>query len=457
MREARATNDPRPETIDRQRQVMRQGVKRAVGVCAAALALTGCLSDAGGGDFVARLMSPDATAVATPTHAEKLNAESAIIQGLVARRSLLPAGSSFERVAVAVLAANARTAEAELRSARLRSEAASKNWLPRIGPDISLTSLGSLVANLVVDQVLFDNGKRKGEREFAVADVEVAAVSLAQDTNDRVATALELYLTAAEGREKAALAERSFRDMSHFEYIMAERVKGGVSDRSDLNILQQKLAEITADRRASQEQAGTALAELNAMSVEPLSGLSGVPAFSVSSTAAQPLEVVKAEAEKTRAIAAARIDRADQLPGVSAGGTLGENSDLGIRVRAQNLIGFGTGDTLRAIEATKEAAGRRVAQADEDASRALRKLEGQIAASARQAQEAAALTARAKTNLDLFQAQYDAGQRQVIDVVSVYETFTRQQHSEVTLKYETLLLQVEMARLLGVLADGDAI
>ena len=457
MREARATNDPRPETIDRQRQVMRQGVKRAVGVCAAALALTGCLSDAGGGDFVARLMSPDATAVATPTHAEKLNAESAIIQGLVARRSLLPAGSSFERVAVAVLAANARTAEAELRSARLRSEAASKNWLPRIGPDISLTSLGSLVANLVVDQVLFDNGKRKGEREFAVADVEVAAVNLAQDTNDRVATALELYLTAAEGREKAALAERSFRDMSHFEYIMAERVKGGVSDRSDLNILQQKLAEITADRRASQEQAGTALAELNAMSVEPLSGLSGVPAFSVSSTAAQPLEVVKAEAEKTRAIAAARIDRADQLPGVSAGGTLGENSDLGIRVRAQNLIGFGTGDTLRAIEATKEAAGRRVAQADEDASRALRKLEGQIAASARQAQEAAALTARAKTNLDLFQAQYDAGQRQVIDVVSVYETFTRQQHSEVTLKYETLLLQVEMARLLGVLADGDAI
>ena len=457
MREARATNDPRPETIDRQRQVMRQGVKRAVGVCAAALALTGCLSDAGGGDFVARLMSPDATAVATPTHAEKLNAESAIIQGLVARRSLLPAGSSFERVAVAVLAANARTAEAELRSARLRSEAASKNWLPRIGPDISLTSLGSLVANLVVDQVLFDNGKRKGEREFAVADVEVAAVSLAQDTNDRVATALELYLTAAEGREKAALAERSFRDMSHFEYIMAERVKGGVSDRSDLNILQQKLAEITADRRASQEQAGTALAELNAMSVEPLSGLSGVPAFSVSSTAAQPLEVVKAEAEKTRAIAAARIDRADQLPGVSAGGTLGENSDLGIRVRAQNLIGFGTGDTLRAIEATKEAAGRRVAQTDEDASRALRKLEGQIAASARQAQEAAALTARAKTNLDLFQAQYDAGQRQVIDVVSVYETFTRQQHSEVTLKYETLLLQVEMARLLGVLADGDAI
>ena len=436
---------------------MRQGVKRAVGVCAAALTLTGCLSDAGGTDFVARLRSPDNTSVPKPTHAEKVNAESVIIQGLVARRSLLPAGSSFDRVAVSVLAANSRAAEAELRSARLRSEAASKNWLPRVGPSISLTSLSSLVANLVVDQVLFDNGKRKGEREFAVADVEVAAVNLAQDTNDRVATALELYLTAAEGREKAALAERSYSDMSHFEYIMSERVRGGVSDRSDLNVLQQKLLEIQADSRASQEQAATAIAELNAMSIEPLSSLRGVPAFAVKATAAQPLSVVTAEAEKTRAIAAAKIDRADQLPGVSAGGTIGENSDFGVRVRAENLLGFGTGDTLRAIEATKEAAGRRVAQAHEDANRALRKLEGQIAAAGRQAKEAAELTARAKANLDLFQAQYDAGQRQVIDVVSVYETFTRQQHAEVTLKYEVLMLQVEMARILGVLADGDAI
>jgi adhesin transport system outer membrane protein len=375
----------------------------------------------------------------------------------MSRRSVLPSDSSFERVATSVLAANSRAAEAELRSARLRSEAASKNWLPKIGPQISLTSLGSLVANLVVDQVLFDNGRLKGEREFAIADVEVAAVGLAQDTNDRVGTALDLYLTAAEGREKSVLSERSLKDMGHFEYIMSERVRGGVSDRSDLNILRQKLAEIKADRAANAEQASTAIAELNAMSIEPLSALRGVPAFSVLSSAAQPLDVVLAEAEKTRAIAAAKIDRADQLPGLSAGGTVGENSDFGLRVRSENLLGLGTGASLRAIEATKEAAGRKVSQANEDANRRLRKLEGQIAAKSRQAAEAAGLTAQAKENLDLFQAQYDAGQRQVIDVVSVYETYQRQQHEEVTLKYDALRLQVELARLLGVLADGDEI
>ena len=438
---------------------MRQGLKRAVGVCAVAGTLTGCLSEATGsaGDFVARLTSPDTMALPRASHADNVNADSAIIQGLVSRRSALPAGSSFARVADAVLAANARTAEADLRAARLRSEAASKNWLPRIGPQVSLTSLGSLVANLVVDQVLFDNGRLKGEREFAIADVEVAAVRLAQDTNDRVQTGLQLYVRAVEAQEKAALADAALRDMGHFDYVMNERVRGGVSDLSDLTVLRQKLAEIRADRAAQAERAATALAELNAMSAEPLSGLSGVPAFALSSDAAAPLDVVLAEAEKTRAIAAAKIDRAGQLPGLSAGGTVGENGDVGLRVSSDTLLGLGTGASLRAIEATREAAERRVAQASEDSARALRKLENQIAAKERQAAEARGLTAQAKANLDLFQAQYEAGQRQIMDVVGVYETFARQQQTEATLKYEAVQLRIEMARLLGVLADGAEI
>lgn len=437
--------------------------KKALGVSALAFTLTGCLSDMGAGigagtsDFVARLKTPDATAVAKPTHAEKINSESEIIQGLTRRKSVLPSGSSFEKVGASVLAANSRTAEAELRSARLRSEAASKNWLPKIGPQISLSSLGSLVANLVVDQVLFDNGGKKGEREFAVADVEVAAVSLAQDTNDRVHTALDLYVTGAEAREKSVLSQATLKDMSHFEWVMSERVRGGVSDRSDLNILRQKLAEIKADRARNVELERTSVAELNAMSIKPLGDLHGVPNFRVPPSSAQPLSVTLAEAEKTRAIAQAKVERAGQLPGLSAGGTVGDKNNLGLSVSSNTLIGFGTGASLRAIEAAKEAAGRRVAQAHEDANRQLSKLESQIAAKSRQAAEARGITGQAKANLDVFQRQYDAGQRQVMDVVGVYETFARQQQSEVTLKYDVIRLRLEMARILGVLADGTEI
>jgi len=446
---------------------MGQGGIAIAALSVATLLQAGCTGGMGNVPFVARMNSGTGTDVAaaqsdaalarTPTkNDETLNSESTVIQGLLVRASVLPADSAYDRVSRAVLAANARAAETELRAARLRAEAASKNWLPTIGPNISLTSLGDIVSQIIVEQVLFDNGRKKGERAFAKADVEVAAVTLAEDTNDRVATGLDLYLQAAEGREAAYLHRATLREMEHFEYIMAERVRGGVSDMSDLNVIRQKLSEIRASITANEEAAATALAELNAMSIAPQDDVRGLETLHISASAAQPLVVTRAEAERERSIAQAQIDRAGQLPGISAEAAIGENSGSGITAGG-TAIGLGTGARLKSIEAAKEAASRRVAQTNEDSNRTLRKLEGQVATKARQAQEARGLTAQAKANLELFQAQYEAGRRPVMDVVGVYETFAARQSSEVTLKFESLRLQIELARVQGVLANGDQI
>jgi adhesin transport system outer membrane protein len=446
-------------------RTMGQGGYKVAAFCAAVTLQAGCMADMGSVPFVSRLnssMNADTTTggpalSARPTSNDtELNAESVVIQGLLARRSILPSGSAYEEVTTAVLAANARAAETELRAARLRAEAASKNWLPTIGPRISLNSLGDIISQIVVDQVIYDNGRKKGERAFAKADVEVAAVVLAEDTNDRAASGLGLYLTAAQGRETQRLHEATLRDMDHFAYVMSERVRGGVSDMSDLNVIRQKLAEIRAALAASDEAETTALAELNAMSIRPLNEVRGLETLQISDALAQPLSVSRAEAEKERAVARSQIDRASRLPGISAQATIGENGGAGLTAGGPG-IGFGTRAQLKSIEAAKEAAGRNVAQAVEDANRTLRKLEGQVAAKNRQAAEARGLTAQAKANLDLFQEQYDAGRRQVMDVVGVYETFAARQEAEVTLKYDALRLQVELARVQGVLANGDQI
>lgn len=446
---------------------MGQGVNKSAALCVAVSLQAGCMGSMGELPFVSRQNSGADAAVSTaqssaallqtPTrNDETLNGQSVVIQGLLARTSVLPSGSAYDQVSRAVLAANARAAETELRAARLRAEAASKNWLPTIGPRISLNSLGDIISQIVVDQVLFDNGRKKGERAFAKADVEVAAVALAEDTNDRVATGLGLYLDAAEGREAASLHRATLREMEHFEYIMSERVRGGVSDMSDLNVIRQKTAEIRASIAANAETAQIALAELNAMAIAPQNDVRGHQALTISATAAQPLIVTRAHAEKERTIAQAQIDRASQLPGIAAQASIGENGGAGITAGGAN-IGFGTRATLEAIEAAKEAAGRVVAEADEDANRTLRKLEGQVSATGRQAGEARGLTAQAKANLDLFRAQYEAGRRPVMDVVGVYETFAARQSSEIALKYDALRLQIELARVQGVLADGDQI
>ena len=434
-----------------------RALKSTVSGALFAFLLSGCVMQDGEANGTATMM---ATHTPKMTAREKESANSAVISALQARRSALPSGSSYDQVAANVLAASSRSAEAELRSARLRAEAQSKNWLPSIGPNISLSSLGAVVAGLLVEQVLFDNGRKKAERDFAKADVEVAAANLSIDTNDRVYEALSLYIAAEEGRATAALASRIHDDMKHFEWIMNERVNGGVSDMSDLNILRQKLSQIQSEHRAAAESVDAALAELNAMSARPLGGLEGLSRVNVTAKDAKPLSVLKAEAEKERAIASAKISRAGHLPGAKLTATAGSGGSgvkPSISVGSDNLLGLGTGATLKAIAAEKEAAERRVAQANQDANRSLRALEQRLAAQDRQAAEAAAMTAQAKANLDLFQEQYQAGQRQVMDVVGVYETFAAQQKNQVGLKYKAALTRLEIAKELGLLANGEEI
>ena len=126
--------------------------------------------------------------------------------------------------------------------------------MPSIGPNVSLSSLCSLAASLILDQAIFDNGRRKAERAFAAADVEVAAVTLASDLNQRVYEGLKLYIEAQRADELSAVTETALARMRDFDRIMSVRVKGGLSDRSEYRVIAQKLAEMEAmgpDRRSS--------------------------------------------------------------------------------------------------------------------------------------------------------------------------------------------------------------
>lgn len=384
---------------------------------------------------------------------------SEIITVLLARPSLLQAGSPYAKVARAALDASARSAEAELRSAKLRAKAMSKNWLPTLGPSISLTSLGDLVASILVEQVLFDNGRRKAERAFAAADVEVAAVTLSQDVNERVQTALSLYAAALRGDEKAALNSRALSQMYEFERIVRGRVDGGISDRSDLRVVEAKINDIENARITAQEAANAARAELYAMTGHRFEG-HGYAALKLGRppTALRPLAVLLAEAQGRRNIAQTRIDRAGLLPGVSATGSVNSSGDTSARITAGGAnLGFGTADALKAVSAAEDAATRSIAEAEEDARRAYSRQEQRLISFQRQEGEASALAQESRVTFQLFQKQFQAGQRSVMDVAAIYEEMVQREQAHVDAKYEVILTQLEMARDQGLLAEGGAI
>ena len=383
---------------------------------------------------------------------------SQIIADLQARPTTIQSGTPYDTVAQAVIASDARVAEAELEVARLRQSASKYNWLPTIGPDISLTSLGDWVTSLVINQVLFDNGRKKAERDLAKHNVELAAVNLVEHGNNRVYDALSLYLNGAEGRERQGHYNTALKDMTHFEWVLEQRVAGGVSDMSDLNVVRQKLATIRSQIDQAHEMEYTAFAELNAMAEQDLSGLAGLGALR-DLDAGKPLAVIQAEAQRDVDIAQARIDRASHLPGLGLSGTVDKTGDAtgALSVTTDQLFGLGTGSELKALEILRENAGRQVVEAQQQANRDIAAQSLRLEAYRRQAEEAAKLTRDAKHNLDLFRQQFESGQRQVMAVVGVYETYADALEKELDLKYKAQRTALELARLRGALAEGAQI
>ena len=378
--------------------------------------------------------------------------KSALIDDLRSRHTVLSSSGPYMQVADAVIAASAGVAVAELRVARLKAEAKSKNWLPSIGPQVDLTSLGSIIASLVVEQVLFDNGRRKAERAFAAADVEVAAVTLTADMNQRVYEGLSHYLDAERAREQAAIAARGVDRLAEFDRIMSVRVEGGLSDRSERQIIQQRYTEMQATYASDLNAREAALAELNAMSERPLEGLTGLS--TLNSAAAEPLSVVMARGIGARSVAEAKMAKASLLPSLSASAVVnGDGVDGGLRAGG-GLLNLGLGDNIAALDAAADLSDRKTAEAAEDANRTQVSLEREIAALQLREHDGAEVLRQTGGNLDLFTEQYKVGRRSLTELVSQYDSFARMERDQAALKYDIAVRQLRIAKERGQLVDG---
>lgn len=429
---------------------------RSVMSIVAVSSIMGCTDNAG-------VLGPRSDSVETSeTHRnfDQTGAEqpSDVIEQLLQRRSLLEQQSIYGAVANAALTASLRSSEAELTSAKLRAEARSKNWLPTLGPTISLTDLGDMVAGLLIEQVLFDNGRRKAEREFAAADVEVAAVNLSVDQNTRVETALSLYIQAQREDEKARFGQKAVSQMHEFERVVIGRVEGGVSDRSDLQVVQSKIAGLRSGATTSKESATTARAELYELTGQDFDEHPRHLSIGTPPEAAQNLDILRAKSEANRSIAQAKLERAGLLPTVSAAGNItSDGSGAGLTAGIGQPLGLGTPAALKAIEASKEIARRQISEAEENARRSYARQLTRLSSFRRQEDETTRLARTSHETYKLFKAQFEAGQRSVMDVINIYEEYVRRELSRIEAKYEVIQIQLEMARDQGLLADGDKI
>lgn len=432
------------------------GAARLALAVAALTLLTGCVEGKGGFD-VTKMGFGKGQAPADPAIPALAQAgqSSLLIADLQARPSILLGKGPYAAVSSAVTEAGAGVAAAELRVARLRAEAASKNWLPRISPNVSLTSLGALAASLVAEQALFDNGRRKAERAYAAADVEVAAVILSTEVNKRVYDGLKHYLTAERAREQALVSERAVGKLAEFEQIMLKRVEGGLSDRSEQRVLSQKLAEMHATLSSDRQAQDTAMAELGGMTTRSLGALTGLQTLPADQPDPEPLAVLRSRAEGARSVAQANVSKAEMLPGLTASASLGTEGLGGGLNAGGGGIGFGSRATRAALDATPDLVGRRTAQAAEDAKRRIITLQNQMQTIMSQEAQGAEVLRQTNGNLSMFTEQYKVGRRSLLELVQQYESFARTERDQVSLKYLAADLRLQIALERGVLVDGS--
>jgi adhesin transport system outer membrane protein len=172
----------------------------------------------------------------------------------------------------------------------------------------------------------------------------------------------------------------------------------------------------------------------------------------------QYLSVLRAEAEAERATQQAIMERAGYLPQVSVGGEVNtEGAGVGALVNLSEPLGLGTPAALQAIAASREAARLQVGEAEETARRDYARQIQRLKSFRRQEQEALQLSRASRETYRLFRAQFEAGQRPVMDVIPIYEELVKREQAYIDAKYEVVLIQLSLAASLGLLADGDKI
>lgn len=391
--------------------------------------------------------------------AENVMAQSAansdLIRDLQSRNSILPKNGPFANVAEAVLAASQGAAAAELRVAQLRAQARAQNWLPQIGPSVSLSSLAGLVASLTVNQPLLDNGRRKAERAFAAADVEVAAVALSLDMNQRVYEGLREYINLQRAQAQANVSRRAATRLSEFDTLMKARVQGGLSDMSEQQVIAQRIAEIEATLAADMQAAVAASNQLAALMGGQTLPQQGIDTLRDMREGPPALSVLRQQGEGARAIAQANLTRAEMLPGLTASASITQdNVDPGLRLTGLGMLNPGAPASMQALSETATIVARKNAEAAATAQRRILALSGDIDMLNTRAQRGQKVLEQTEANLELFTQQYQLGRRSLLELVSQYDAFAQLERDQTALRYEVALRSIEIARDLGLLVSG---
>ena len=380
-----------------------------------------------------------------------------MISGLRQRTSQLPAGSAEAVIARAALESDTGTAAADLRLAKIKADVESSNWLPTLGPNLSLSSLESLASSLLLDVVIFDNGQKRAEREYAVTDVEVAAVNLAIDANDRVLDALDAYLLLLEAQSREEISTRALTVLEGYARKSAQRVSQGYSAPVEQSEIEQYLSEFRLVRDAARQSAMNARSSLTLLGVSNIPGSHHRMTSFPATPSSPPLSVTLAQAKANRSIAEAKIDRSKNFPLLGGTTEISSSGSSTVFVMSGSGMGASTLSAGNSFEASKQASNQSVIHARSEAEIEIDSLNSELSSLSTQLNGYSARLSSSMRNYELYKDQFTAGAADLTDVVDAYATAVSLELGIDEVKHDILGVKYDLLHAYGVLFDGSSI
>ncbi|ANT59981.1 hypothetical protein AYJ57_06135 [Salipiger sp. CCB-MM3] len=368
---------------------------------------------------------------------------------LAQRPSALVPGTPYAAVAAAVLQGSAFGAEAELRLAPLRGETEELSWLPELARGASLGALRDMSARIIARPERFDTSRKLAERDLAQAQIETAALALAEEANVHVHEALGQHLAGEEARARAALYKASYRDLAGLDWPISQAVASGELMSSELAQLRAEVADVRRGLAQAREAEADARRELVAMADGRLGGVAGAGALR-EMVGAVPLPLMQAQAARAEQEARQRLGTHAHMEGLQLRRSAEELDAL---EEAAGYAGEGAeagdwGAPSLQVQWPERAAGSEAEMQIGGLARDRDRLRSEAAAAAAQASAAAEVAALALRD-------YRAGRGHAAQLLGPLERALDAQEAEITSRFALARTELDLAFLQGTLVAGS--
>ncbi len=386
------------------------------------------------------------------------------------------AATTLEEAVVAGLSIDPalRSAESEIARAEQEVKVARSGYLPNlqvsVGPESGLVE--DIGYELRASQVLYDWGRVGSDVDSATAEQRQRRQDLVLEREEAALDIAELYLETLAARQRVKAAGEHVRRVSRVQKMAQDRSTTGFADRADTDradleraraeeqraIEQGKLRDVAIQYRQVVGRLPHDLEEPASLDIIPMLREDAQRAELLGESPeilklSEDVAVARAELDGNRASLWPQLNLEGSLLRREIGGDIEEDATIGLRLRMDAVQGLSSFQRAEGSRQRVEAAQWSLRSGHRELERDILSLVDQDEVLAWRAESLAGQLERARELSRLYRDQFQVGQRDITDLLTIETEHYEAQRQLIDLRLDRQKLNYRAASMAGVLSE----